>query len=179
MVLIEGCKQGDRESQHMLYKHYYGYCMSICIRYSQSEDEAKEILNDAFFKVFTKIDQYDKNKPFRGWLRRIVINTAIDHFRSNKKHYYHTDIDEEAERLEVANVETDLSYKEILSLVQKLSPMYRTVFSMYVIDGYSHEDIAQELSISVGTSKSNLSKARANLRKMLVKSNEELYARYV
>ena len=179
MVLIKGCQDGDRESQRLLYKHYFVYCMSICVRYAQSEEEAKEILNDAFIKVFNKINQYDTTKPFKSWLRRIMINTAIDHFRSNKKHYYHADIDEGYDEAVEANAVGDLSYKEILLLVQKLSPMYRAVFSMYVIDGYGHEDISQKLGISVGTSKSNLSKARANLKKMLMRMNKEIYEHYV
>ena len=119
MVLIKGCQEGDRESQRLLYKHYYVYCMSICVRYAQSEEEAKEILNDAFIKVFNKISQYDTDKPFKGWLRRIMINTAIDHFRSNKKHYYHADIDDGYDEPVEANVVGDLSYEEILLLVQK------------------------------------------------------------
>ncbi len=179
MVLIQGCQNGDRESQRLLYKHYYVYCMSICVRYAQSEEEAREILNDGFMKVFNKIDQYDPEKPFKGWLRRIMINTAIDHFRSNKKHYYHADIEDGYDEVLEANAVDDMSYEEILLLVQKLTPMYRAVFSLYVIDGFSHEDIARELGISVGTSKSNLSKARANLKKMLVKTHKEVYEQYV
>ena len=178
MILIQGCRNNDRESQRLLYKHYYVYAMSICIRYAQSEEEAKEILNDGFMKVFAKIKMYDSSKSFKGWLRRILINTAIDHFRANKKHYYHSDLegcDDPAD----GNVISEMSYNELLGLVQKLSPMYRTVFSLYAIDGYSHEDIASELGISVGTSKSNLSKARANLRKMLVKTNKELYEQHI
>ncbi len=179
MVLIQGCQNGDRESQRLLYKHYYVYCMSICIRYAQSEEEAKEILNDGFMKVFSKIDQYDPAKTFKGWIRRIMINTAIDHFRSNKKHYYHEDIEEGYDEVLDSNVVDNMSYEEILSLVQKLTPVYRAVFSLYVIDGFGHEDIAKKLGISVGTSKSNLSKARANLKKMLVKTHKEVYEQYV
>lgn len=179
MILIQGCRNNDRESQRMLYKHYYAYAMSICIRYAQSEDEAKEILNDGFMKVFSKIKMYDSSKSFKSWLRRILINTAIDNFRSNKKHYYHSDIEDHHDQSVEVNAVDEMSYNEILCLVQRLSPMYRTVFSLYAIDGYTHEDIATELGISVGTSKSNLSKARANLRKMLIKTNKELYEQYI
>ncbi|TRX62019.1 RNA polymerase sigma factor [Fulvivirga sp. M361] len=179
MVLIKGCQEGDRQSQRLLYKHYFAYCMSICVRYSQSEEEAKEILNDAFIKAFNKIGQYDTSKPFKAWIRRIMINTAIDHFRSNKKHYYHSDIDDGYDEAVEANVVGDLSYEEILLLVQRLSPVYQAVFSLYVIDGYSHENISKKLGISVGTSKSNLSKARANLKKMLMKTSKEVYEQYI
>ena len=108
-----------------------------------------------------------------------MINTAIDHFRSNKKHYYHEDIEEGYDEVLDSNVVDNMSYEEILSLVQKLTPVYRAVFSLYVIDGFGHEDIAKKLGISVGTSKSNLSKARANLKKMLVKTHKEVYEQYV
>ncbi|MBL6449025.1 sigma-70 family RNA polymerase sigma factor [Fulvivirga sp. 29W222] len=179
MILIEGCKSKNRESQRMLYKHYYGYAMSICVRYAQDHEEAREILNDAFMKVFAKIDMYDSKRSFKGWLRRIMINTAIDHFRANKKHYYHADITEGHDQQVSVDVIDDMSHNDILELVQRLSPMYRTVFSLYVIDGYNHEEIAKQLGISVGTSKSNLSKARANLRKMLMKMNKEIYEQYI
>lgn len=179
MILIEGCKSKNRESQRMLYKHYYGYAMSICVRYAQDQEEAREILNDGFMKVFAKIDMYDPKKSFKGWLRRILINTAIDHFRANKKHYYHADITEGHDQMDSVDVVDNMSHNDILELVQKLSPMYRTVFSLYAIDGYNHEEIAKQLGISVGTSKSNLSKARANLRKMLMKLNREIYEQYI
>ena len=178
MILIQGCMKGDRESQKMLYKHYYGYAMSVCIRYAHSMEEAQEIMNDGFLKVFTKINQYDPKRSFKGWMRRIMINTAIDYFRSNKHHYNHQEIEVAKGEQEKEDVLRDLSYNEIIALVQKLSPGYRTVFSLYVIEGYSHEEIADKLGINVGTSKSNLSKARANLRSMLAKYDKEAYAKY-
>ena len=178
MILIKGCMKGDRESQKMLYKHYYGYAMSVCVRYAHSVEEAQEIMNDGFLKVFTKINQYDPNRSFKGWLRRIMINTAIDYFRSNKNHYNHQEIEQAEGEQEKEDILRDLSYNEIIALVQKLSPGYRTVFSLYVIEGYTHEEIAEKLDINVGTSKSNLSKARANLRSMLAKYDKEAYAKY-
>ena len=179
MILIEGCKKKDRESQRMLYKHYFGYAMSICIRYARDKEEAQEILNDGFMKVFTKIHLYDTEKSFKGWLRRLLINTAIDHFRSNKKHYYHDELSPVNDQAVEGDALDSMSHNDILALVQRLTPMYRTVFSLYVIDGFNHEEIADKLGISVGTSKSNLSKARANLKKMLMKMNKELYERYI
>ena len=179
MILIEGCKKKDRESQRMLYKHYFGYAMSICIRYARDKEEAQEILNDGFMKVFTKIHLYDTEKSFKGWLRRLLINTAIDHFRSNKKHYYHDELSPANDQAVEGDALDSMSHNDILALVQRLTPMYRTVFSLYVIDGFNHEEIADKLGISVGTSKSNLSKARANLKKMLMKMNKELYERYI
>lgn len=177
MVLVEGCKNRDRESQRLLYKHYFSYALGICIRYSGSEADAKEILNDGFMKVFNKINQYNSERSFQGWLKRIMINTAIDHYRANKKHNRDVTIEGFDRAYEVGVVD-ELSYNELLKLVQQLSPMYRTVFSLYVIDGYGHEDISKKLGISVGTSKSNLFKARSNLRKMLRIANKEVYEQY-
>jgi RNA polymerase sigma-70 factor (ECF subfamily) len=176
-ALIEGCRKGDKNSQKVLYKHFYGYAMSICIRYSMNREEATEVMNDGFLKVFTKIGKYDKNKSFKGWLRRVMINTALDNYRHNLKHYHQQDLAQAPETPSTSNIIADMAYEEIVSLVQLLSPAYRTVFNLYVIDGYTHEEIAELLNISVGTSKSNLSKARENLRTLLKKNKNE-YARY-
>ncbi len=178
MVLIEGCKEHDRESQRLLYKHYYSYALGICIRYSKNREEANEILNDGFMKVFNKIEKYDVTRSFEGWLKRIMINTAIDHYRVNKKHYYQEDVAELNHSVPERAID-ELSYEELLLLVQKLSPAYRTVFSLFAIDDYTHEDIAKQLGISIGASKSNLSKARAKLKQMLKITNQEVYEQYV
>lgn len=177
-VLIEGCRNQDKESQRLLYKHYYVYAYSICVRYTGSTDEARELLNDGFMKVFNKIDKYDTEKSFEGWLKRVLINTAIDHYRANKKHNGHASLNGHDREIS-SNAIDEISHKELLMLVQRLSPQYRTVFSLFVIDGFSHEDIAEKLNISVGTSKSNLSKARANLRQMLKITNKTIYEQYI
>jgi RNA polymerase sigma-70 factor (ECF subfamily) len=167
-LLLQGCRKNDRESQRLLYQHYYAYAISICIRYSHSIEEAKEIVNDGFLKVFKKIDQYEKEPSFKAWLRRIMINTAIDHYRKELKHYYHQDIEAQPElETNEGNGLNQLSHEELIGLIQQLSPAYRTVFNLYVIDGYTHQEIAELLNISDGTSKSNLMKARAKLRKAL------------
>ena len=178
-VLVQGCKRNDRDSQRLLYRHYYSYAMSICVRYSKSKEEAKEILNDGFLKVFQKIEQYKQETPFEGWLRRIMINAAIDCYRRELKHYHHAS----AEELKVENgtqsVIDELSYNELIGFVQHLTPGYRAVFSLYVIDGYTHEEIAGMLNISEGTSKSNLFKAREALKKRLGEMNNQILERYV
>lgn len=176
--LIKGCIHEDRGSQRKLYESFYGYGMSVCLRYSRTEEEAIEILNDGFMKVFSKIRKYDSTKSFKGWLRKIMINTALDHFRKNEKFYDHKKIDTAKNEDVKFNIEEKLAYEEIIKIVQNLSSAYRVVFNMHVIDGYSHEEIAEMLGISVGTSKSNLSKARANLREMLTKIDKDEYAKY-
>lgn len=176
-ALIKGCSKGDKNSQKALYKHFYGYAMSVCIRYSMNREEATEVMNDGFLKVFTKINKYDTNRSFKGWLRKIMINTALDNYRHNLKHYYQQDLAHLPDTSAGNTILADLAYEEIVALVQMLSPAYRTVFNLYVIDGYTHEEISEMLGISVGTSKSNLSKARENLRALLKKNKNE-YARY-
>ncbi len=169
-LLLQGCKKNDRESQRLLYQHYYAYAVSICIRYSHSVEEAKEIVNDGFLKVFKKIDLYEKDSSFKAWLRRIMINTAIDHYRKELKHYYHQDVQKiPVKQTNEGNALSDLSYAELIGLIQKLTPAYRAVFNLYVIDGFTHQEISKLLKISEGTSKSNLMKARNNLRKALGK----------
>jgi RNA polymerase sigma-70 factor (ECF subfamily) len=179
MALLRGCLKQDREAQKKLYQLYYGYAMSICVRYSKDAEEAREVLNDGFLKVFTRLSQYNQQKPFKGWLRRIMINTALDNYRHNLKHYHLLDIEAAKPAAVTFDVEQQLSYQELITLVQGLSPAYRAVFNLYVIDGYTHEEIAEELGIAVGTSKSNLAKARANLREALKKTGIDERKQYV
>jgi RNA polymerase sigma factor (sigma-70 family) len=166
--LLNACLKGDRKSQEQLYRKFYSYAMGICMRYTHSKDDAMEILNDGFLKVFLKAEQFDTKYPFKAWLKRIMVNTAIDHTRKNAKHQYNDDI-ETAYNVyaEQADAVDDLNYEALLGLIQKLKPNLRAVFNMYVIDGYSHEEIAESLAIPVGTSKSQLSRAREVLKEML------------
>lgn len=145
--------------------------MAICRRYALNNDDAAEVLNDGFLKVFTHIDKYDPAKPFKPWIARIITNTAIDHYRTNLKFSDHDDVNDHEDIGHAATIYEQLAYKDLLILVQKLSPAYRTVFNLYAIDGYSHEEIAGLLKISTGTSKSNLFKARQQLREKLMVLN--------
>lgn len=175
--LLAGCLHNQRRSQELLYKQFYGYAMSICMRYTNSRDEAQDVLNDGFLKVFTRLDQYDTTQPFKGWLRRIMINTALDQYRASVRHQ-HVDLSEASyASTEIADVHSQLAHEELIELIQQLSPAYRLVFNLYVIDGYNHEEIATRLLISVGSSKSNLARARENLRAMIQKKTKDEYAR--
>ncbi len=178
-AMLQGCLKQDREAQRKLYKHFFGYAMSICTRYSQDLEEAKEVLNDGFMKVFTRLKQYNAQKPFKWWLRRVMINTALDNYRHNLRNYHLQTIEAAAPAADPYDVVQQINYEYLISLVQKLSPAYRAVFNLYVIDGYNHEEIAQMLGTTVGTSKSNLAKARANLREALKKSRIEEFKQYV
>ena len=166
--IIEQCKRRLRPAQEQFYRHFYAYAMSICMPYSQSTFEAEEIANDGFMKIFKKIDTYDPRHPIEAWIRRIMINSAIDYFRSQRKHYHQLNIDEAKSSPQVdADIIDQLSAEEIMKHVQGLPPAYRTVFTLATIEGYKHQEIAKALNISEGTSKSNLAKAKAHLKKTL------------
>ncbi|AXE20934.1 RNA polymerase subunit sigma-70 [Runella rosea] len=178
--LLEGCLKNDRKCQELLYKQFYGYAMGVCMRYVPNREEALEVVNDGFLKIFQKVQMYDAEKPFKIWLRRIMINTALDHYRQNVKFQHNTDLSVAENTIAAAdsdNVYSTLAHEDLIELIQQLTPSYRTVFNLYVIDGYSHEEIAQRLGISEGTSKSNLARARENLRVMLSKKKSNEYAR--
>jgi len=150
---------------------FYAYGMSITLRYAESRDEAAEILNDAFMKVFTNIKDFNTDKPFKPWLRRIIINTAINHYHKNKQYREMDSVDIAEESLgKSEKIIPGISYEEIIEMVQQLSPAYRTVFNLFVIEGFKHREIAEMLDIAVGTSKSNLAKAKKNLQAILEKN---------
>ena len=165
--ILKGCRKQNRKSQHELYKLFYAYGMSIGIRYVKNEDEAIHVLNDSFMKVFTRIKTYDDRYDFKPWFRKIVVNTSINYMKKQKQLQMKSQIEDAKHISDREDILSRIGYKELINLVQSLSTAYRTVFNMYVIDGYKHDEIAKTLNISVGTSKSNLSKARAQLRDMI------------
>jgi len=181
---VGACALNNRESQKVIYSSFYGYAMAICDRYTSREEDAVEILNDGFLKIFKEIHHYqpayaDVMSSFKGWLRKIMVYTAIDHYRKYHKHQIVKELDNVV--YQVASVSEDaverLSYEEIIRAIQLLSPGYRTVLNLFIIEGLSHEEISERLGISTGTSKSNLSKARKQLQKILFKQNELQIAR--
>ncbi len=172
-TLIGGCVKQDRKSQKMLYKAFYGFAMAICLRYTGNRDEAAEVMNQGFMKVFTKIETFDAARPFKAWLGRIMMNVSIDHYRANLKMAYSEDL-ENAEHLDDGTfTDSNLNYQDLLAMVQQLPQAYRTVFNLFAIDGYSHEEIAETLHINIGTSKSNLFKARQKLKQMIMAANSQ------
>lgn len=169
--LITGCLRQDRKSQKMLYKAFYGFSMGICLRYAGNRDQAAEVMNQGFFKVFTRIESYDFDKPFKAWLGKIMINTSIDYYRANLKMAYAEDLDKAEHMTDGELPDRNLSYSDLLAMVQQLPTAYRTVFNLFAIEGYSHEEIGEMLNISAGTSKSNLHKARIKLKKMVLEAD--------
>jgi len=178
-TIIKGCINGDRKSQKELYKLYYSKMMNVCFRYSKNTDDAQDLLQDGFVKVFSHLKSYDFKGSFEGWIRKIMVNTAIDFYRKNKGIYFVDDEDGfilETSRVESADsIYSDFGVDEIMNSIQQLSPVYKAVFNMYVIDGFSHKDIAEQLNISEGTSKSNLSKAKQNLQEILLRREKTSY----
>lgn len=175
--LIIGCSQSKLESQKELYKEFYAYGMSICLRYANDREEASEILNDGFLKVFTHIGTFDLQMPFKPWFRKILINTAISAFNKKKLSFKTETLNFQYHGIEneTEDILSGISYQEIIEMLQGLSPAYRTVFNLYVIEGYKHEEIAQILGISAGTSKSNLHKAKTQLKIILKNIFESRY----
>ncbi len=162
--IITGCKAGHRKSQEALYRQYYAYSMSIGLRYGKSRAEAEEIVQDAFIKLFKNITRYDEAQAFKSWFRRILVNAAIDYYRRNEKHQHHQDIEAAYEVGHDEGALEQLSSQDIMAAVQQLPPAYRLVFNLYAVEGYKHHEIAEQLNISEGTSKSNLAKARNKLQ---------------
>jgi RNA polymerase sigma factor (sigma-70 family) len=165
--LLEGCIRGDRRMQRELYNRYAPKMYGVCLRYAGSAEEAEDILQEGFIKVFRKIDSYRGEGSFEGWVRRIFVNTAIEYYR--KKTYLQPITEHEEATVEgkYLSVLDNLAEKDIINLVQQLSPGYRTVFNMYVVEGYTHKQIADLLGISEGTSKSQLSRAKQILQDMV------------
>ena len=172
--LIEACKAKDPPSQKRLYQHFFNYGMTVCSRYASDREEAREILNDSFVKVFFGLDKYDPQRSFKGWINRIMVNTAIDYFRKRQSQPRVVDIVYAQHAETSAQAVSNLSAQELLAMVQKLSPAYRMVFSLHVIEGYKHEEIAKKLGITAGTSKSNLAKARVKLKAMISQQADKM-----
>jgi RNA polymerase sigma factor (sigma-70 family) len=179
---INGCTQNNPRDQKYLYEKYYGYCLKIVFRYIYHYDKAVDVVNDGFVKVFRNFSRFEYKTTenlemmLMGWMRTIMINTAIDQLRKNNFLPEIGDISETIWMHEDKSQKSDqtLLYKELVKEIKKLPPAYRTVFNMYVIDGLTHQEIADLLGISVGTSKSNLSKARVILQKIIKNNDEEV-----
>ncbi len=165
--LIVGCKEGNRRMQEELYRRLSPRMYAVCLRYAGNSEEAEDILQEGFIKVFKKLDSFRGEGSFEGWVRRIFVNTAIEHFRRKRYLMPVTEKEENTIEGKYVSVLDDLAEKDILALVQELSPGYRTVFNMYVVEGYTHKEIADMLGISEGTSKSQLSRAKVILQDMV------------
>jgi len=179
--LVESCIKGNRKSQELLYKTFYGKMLVVCMRYSRNREEAQDVLHDGLIKVFSKLKSFENKGSFEGWVRQIIVNVAIDRVRSRKDFYINEEqeflldniVDEsddvaELEKIKKMNAET------IIELMQKLSPSYRAVLNLFAVENMQHKEIAETLNISIGTSKSNLAKAKVKLKELLEQYRDKL-----
>lgn len=165
--LLAACLKGERKAQRELYTLLYPYGMSICLRYTKDEDEAKDVLNVSFLKIFKKLSQHAPDRSFKAWVRRIFVNTSIDHYRKNSQRQNHLDLSSVEQTGISPDVISSIGVEKIMQLVTKLPPSYRMVFNLYAVEGYTHREIGEKLGINEGTSKSNLNKARTKLKAMI------------
>lgn len=169
----------------MLYEGLFDYAMNIAFRYIHQQEEAEELVHESFIKLFKNIDRFDIRRDgdtealFKGWFKRIIVNTCIDQLRKVQLNIIHPEKDSDYDHIGDAqeNGLDKLAYQEIIEAIRQLTPVYRTVFNLFVIEGFSHDEIAKTLDISVGASKSNLSKAKSNLRKII--SQRNIHTNYV
>lgn len=161
--LIEKCKQQSSKAQEALYKQYSGVLFGICLKYSPNRAEAEDNLQDAFITIFKRIEQYQGKGSFEGWIKRITVNTVLQKYR--KKKVFDISNEQQIEDAEVEVKQNNIPLDFLLRIIQELPDRYRLVFNLYVLDGYSHKEIAEMLGISDGTSKSNLARSRMILKK--------------
>jgi RNA polymerase sigma factor (sigma-70 family) len=165
--IINGCLKGDRRDQEILYRRYSARLYAVCLQYSGNDEEARDILQEGFIKIYENLVHYKYEGSFDGWVRRIIVNTALEKFRSKHNLYRVDDIDQIPE----PNAEPDnedyagLEARDLMEIIRELPPRYRIVFNLFAIEGYSHKEISDMMSISEGTSKSNLSRARVILQR--------------
>ena len=166
--LIKGCLRRERSAQRQLYDTYSSKMYSICYRYVKDSMEAEDILVTAFMKVFDKIEQFKSEGSFEGWIRRIVVNESLTYLRKNRSMYLETELEQADREPDYSKLSDHLEAEDLLNMIKELPTGYGIVFNMYAIDGYSHKEIADQLGISENTSKSQLSRARVYLQKMLL-----------
>jgi len=166
--IIRGCCKKNKKAQKMLYDKYASVMLGICIRYAQNRAEAEDILQEGFVKVFLNIKQYMGKGSFEGWMRQIMVNTALTNYRNNLKHYYHNDVTEIAEsKIDDVSYDGEFTQEELLQIINELPEGYRMVFNLYAVEGYKHKEIAEMLDIDESTSKSQFSRGKKLIQQKL------------
>jgi len=178
--LVKSCVNGDRISQKELFQTFYGKMLGVCMRYTGNKTEAQDVVHDAFIKVFLSLSKFENKGSLEGWIRRIMVNSAIDHVRKKREMFLSGDEskiealeDDVNEQFEI-EIYTKIKADLVMKCVQQLSPAYRTVFNMYIVENYSHQEIAEILNISVGASKSNLAKAKMRVQELFKLHSHEI-----
>ena len=177
--LIAGCRLGNRKAQELLYKLFAAKMLGVCIRYATDRMEAEDMLQNGFIKVFGKIRDFKGEGSFEGWVRRIMVHTSIENYRKNYKmlQFVEMDLAEEGQFVNPI-ASANLEAKDLLAMIQTLTPGYRLVFNLYALEGYSHREIGEMLNISEGASKSQLSRARTILKEMVIKTERLKYENF-
>jgi RNA polymerase sigma-70 factor (ECF subfamily) len=165
--IIKGCINKKEKFQELLYKKFFGYALSVALLYNRQRSDAIEVVDDSFVKIFSKIGKYDTSKPFQGWLRKIVINTSIDNLRRKNKDHLFVEPDKYPIQDETPNAISLLATQDIFEILNRLPHYHKTVFCLYEIEGYSHEEIAEQLGIPVSSSRVYLTRAKKQLRELL------------
>ena len=168
LALVKSCIEGDQRAQRKLFEMYAPKMMGVCLRYTKDVARAEDVMQDGFIKVFTKLTKYSGNGSLEGWVRRIMVNTALDHLRKENKFNANVSMDDVEYKVEFdGRILSSLMEEDLLKLIREMPDGYRTVFNMFAIEGFSHKEIAKELEISENTSKSQHSRAKAFLRNKL------------
>lgn len=174
---IQACRRHDRAAQNRLYRAFHAWASSICRRYTKSEESAQECVQDGFFKVFTKIDRYTGEQHFEAWLKKVMINTCIDRYRASLKDVPTSELTEAYHETVLAETLINADAEYLLHIVRQLPPAYQATFNLFAIEGYEYHEVAEMLGVSLGSVKSNLSKARAKLKQMLInRQTQDSYA---
>ena len=173
--LLDGCRRGERRTQELLYKVLAPRMLGVCMRYAKDQFEAEDMLQMGFVKVFQKVNEFRGDGSFEGWIRRIMVNTAIETYRKNQRMMNVVDMDEVYDTPQVTFDMNGLEVRDLMKLIQQLSAGYKLVFNLYAIEGYSHKEIAAQLGITEGASKSQLSRARAILKEKLMKIERQTF----
>lgn len=168
LTLVNKCIEGDQLAQRKLFDRFAPKMMGVCLRYTKNSEQAEDVLQDGFVKVFTKLTYYKGNGSLEGWIRRIMVNTALDQIRKNSKFNVNVAVDDVHHKLDFnGHIVESLMEQDLLNLIREMPDGYRTVFNMFAIEGYSHKEIADQLNITENTSKSQYSRAKAYLRTKL------------
>ncbi|MGN6801181.1 MAG: RNA polymerase sigma factor [Ginsengibacter sp.] len=165
--LIKGCIEGNPEMQKLLYDLYSSKMYGVCLRYTENVEDANDVMQEGFIKVYRSLPKFRAEGSFEGWIRRIFVNTSIEHYRKKTKKYNITEVQENTIEDNELSALDSLATKDILNIINELSPGYKQVFNMHVVEGYSHKEIAEILGITEGTSKSQLARAKGVLKKII------------
>jgi len=174
--LVKNCKAGERKSHELLYKQFASKMLGVCMRYATDRMEAEDMLQNGFIRVFQKMDDFRGDGSFEGWMRRIMVHSSIEYYRKHHKLLKVVDIEGEGIEQSVNPIAiANLDAKDLMTLIQQLSPGYRMVFNLYAIEGYSHREIGEIMGISEGASKSQLSRARTILKEQITQAGGKRY----